>query len=85
MNRDADVELYKDTNDNNVLDRGDDQLITSSTRSGTAEELISRILGAGTYYIRVYPYSTTGNINYTLTVSASQSLGSNQSVGLDFY
>lgn len=77
LNRDADVRLYEETTNNNVLDLGDDLLIDSSTRGGTADESMYLLLEAGTYYIRVYPFSTSGNINYTLTVSANQ-LGFNR-------
>ncbi|MUG97974.1 hypothetical protein F7734_38970 [Scytonema sp. UIC 10036] len=44
--------------------------IASSTNGGTATESISRILNAGTYYIRVYPYNGA-NTNYNLNVSAT--------------
>ncbi len=74
LSGDADVKLYEETNNNNVLDLNNDLLIDSSTNGSTRSESISDILYPGTYYIRVYPYYTTsGNINYTLTVSASQS------------
>ncbi|MEB3181774.1 MAG: S8 family serine peptidase, partial [Nostocaceae cyanobacterium] len=44
-------------------------LIQSSAAGGTAAEAISRSLNAGTYYIRVFPYS--GSTNYNLNVSAT--------------
>jgi subtilisin family serine protease len=44
-------------------------VIASSVRAGTASESITSQLSAGTYYIRVYPYS--GNTNYNLAVSAT--------------
>jgi hypothetical protein len=58
LTADADVRLL-DSNGNTIV---------SSTRSGTASESISRQLNAGTYYIRVFPYS--GSTNYNLAVSA---------------
>lgn len=85
LSADADVELYEDTNDNNVLDRGYDQLMSYSTNPRTTQESIYSILEAGTYYIRVYPFSSGVNINYTLTVSARQLQGSNQSQGSSLY
>lgn len=83
LSSDADVKLYEDANNNNVLDLGDDLLIDSSANPRTTPESMSLTLGAGTYYIRVYPFSSGVNINYTLTVAASQSLRLNQSQGLD--
>jgi len=44
-------------------------VIASSTNGGTASESITSQLSAGTYYIRVYPY--TGDTNYNLAVSAA--------------
>jgi subtilisin family serine protease len=44
-------------------------VIQSSQNAGRASESISRSLSAGTYYVRVYPYS--GNTNYSLTLSAA--------------
>jgi hypothetical protein len=59
LTADADVQLLNSSG----------SLIASSTNGGTASESITRQLSAGTYYIRVYPYS--GNTNYNLAVSAS--------------
>lgn len=85
LSGDADARLYEDTNNNNVLDLGNDPLIYTSTNPSTISESMRFTLGAGTYFIRVYPYSTSGNINYTLTVSASESSGLNQSLGFDLF
>ncbi|EPF20199.1 S8 family serine peptidase [Microcystis aeruginosa] len=59
MTADADVLLLNSSG----------SVIASSVRAGTASESITRQLSAGTYYIRVYPYS--GNTNYNLAVSAA--------------
>ncbi len=59
MTADADVQLLYSSG----------SPIASSTNGGTASESITRQLSAGTYYIRVYPYS--GNTNYNLAVSAT--------------
>jgi len=58
MTADADVQLLNSSG----------SLIASSTNGGTASERITGQLSAGTYYIRVYPYS--GDTNYNLSVSA---------------
>jgi serine protease len=41
--------------------------ITSSVNGGTRSEALDRVLDAGSYYIRVYPYS--GSSKYNLRVS----------------
>ena len=59
MTADADVQLLNSSG----------SVIASSVRGGTASESITSQLSAGTYYIRVYPY--TGDTNYNLAVSAT--------------
>jgi subtilisin family serine protease len=59
LSSDADVQLLNSAG----------SVITSSTNSGTTADTISSQLAAGTYYIRVYPYS--GSTNYNLNVSAA--------------
>ncbi|MCA2708056.1 MAG: S8 family serine peptidase, partial [Microcystis sp. M025S2] len=44
-------------------------VITSSTNGSNSSESITRQLNAGTYFVRVYPYS--GSTNYDLTLSAT--------------
>jgi subtilisin family serine protease len=44
-------------------------VITSSTNGSNTSESITRQLSAGTYFVRVYPYS--GSTNYNLTLSAT--------------
>ncbi len=48
---------------------GQGQVIESSTGPGSSTETIARSLNAGSYYVRVYPYS--GSTNYTLDLSAT--------------
>ncbi|MEB3828750.1 serine protease, partial [Phormidium sp. CCY1219] len=46
--------------------------ITFSDNWGDSDESISRSLGAGTYYVRVYPYRTTGyDTRYRLELTAT--------------
>jgi hypothetical protein len=59
LTADADVQLLN----------GSGSMIAYSSNDGTASESIIGQLSAGTYYIRVYPYS--GNTNYNLAVSAT--------------
>ncbi|MFM7352694.1 MAG: PPC domain-containing protein, partial [Microcystis aeruginosa] len=59
LSADADVSL---------LD-GNGSVITSSTNGSNSSESITRQLNAGTYYVRVYPYS--GSTNYNLSLSAT--------------
>jgi hypothetical protein len=59
LSADADVSLL-DSNGS---------VITSSTNGNNSSESITRQLSAGTYFVRVYPYS--GSTNYNLTLSAT--------------
>ncbi|MCZ8222703.1 MAG: S8 family serine peptidase [Microcystis sp. LE19-84.1B] len=59
LSADADVSLL-DSNGNEI---------TSSTNGSNISESITGQLNAGTYYVRVYPYS--GSTNYNLTLSAT--------------
>ncbi|MFN5971304.1 MAG: S8 family serine peptidase, partial [Microcystis sp.] len=59
LSADADVSLL-DSNGS---------VITSSTNGSNISESITRQLSAGTYYVRVYPYS--GSTNYNLSLSAT--------------
>ncbi len=68
LKADADVALIRDANNNGQLDQG--EVLTASTKSGTQAESINQILGAGTYYIRVYP-DGNAETNYKLTTSAT--------------
>jgi hypothetical protein len=63
MTADADVELLNSSG----------SVIASSANGGSNPESITRQLSAGTYYIRVYPFS--GNTNYNLAVSATSGGG----------
>ncbi|GBD55062.1 S8 family serine peptidase [Microcystis aeruginosa NIES-298] len=63
LTADADVQLLNSSG----------SVIASSTNGGTVSESITSQLSAGTYYIRVYPY--TGNTNYNLAVSATSGGG----------
>lgn len=60
LSSDADVELLDSSG----------ELIQSSINSGSDAESITRQLNAGTYYVRVYPYS--GDTNYTLSLAANR-------------
>ncbi|HEY9751465.1 MAG TPA: pre-peptidase C-terminal domain-containing protein, partial [Coleofasciculaceae cyanobacterium] len=59
LSADADVQLLNSSGN----------LLQSSTNTGTTAEFISRSLTAGTYYVRVFPYS--GNTNYSLALSTT--------------
>ena len=71
---DADLELYRDTNSNGVLD-ANDELIDSSTSAGDAEDAIRyEDAAAGEYFTRVY-YHEGGDdltIDYDLTLFADE-------------
>jgi hypothetical protein len=59
LSADADVSLLNSNG----------RVITKSTNGGTSSESITRQLNAGTYYVRVYPYS--GSTNYNLSLAAA--------------
>jgi hypothetical protein len=63
MSADADLALYQDLNDDGEL--GGDEIISSSTKSGTADETIENVtLDPGKYFLSVEAYE--GNTNYSL-------------------
>ena len=53
-----------------VLLNSSGSTIVSSTNSGSTSESITRQLNAGTYYARVYPFSSA-NTNYNLSLTAN--------------
>jgi pimeloyl-ACP methyl ester carboxylesterase len=69
LSANADVQLIRDANNNNVVDSG--ELLVTIANTGTTAESITRSLSAGTYFIRVYPAATGVNTNYILGVSAT--------------
>jgi hypothetical protein len=60
LSADADVELLSSTG----------ALIARSVNSGAQAESIARLLAAGTYYVRVFPYGSAST-GYSLTLSAT--------------
>lgn len=69
LSADANVQLIQDRNNNGSVDNN--EVIASSTQSGTSAESIKTTLDAGTYHIQVYQGLKTANTNYSLTVSAN--------------
>jgi Bacterial pre-peptidase C-terminal domain len=67
-----DLELIQDTNGNGIYDDSDIDFYTSGSNNFPAS--MSKTLGAGTYFIRVEPYFSNGNTNYTLNLSTSPAL-----------
>ncbi|MCW9680133.1 PPC domain-containing protein, partial [Dolichospermum planctonicum UHCC 0167] len=59
LSADADVQLLNSSG----------TVISRSTAGGTTSESITRQLSAGTYYVRVYPYS--GDTTYSLSLNAT--------------
>ncbi|MEX0267734.1 S8 family serine peptidase [Leptolyngbyaceae cyanobacterium UHCC 1019] len=66
---DADVELIRDLNGNGLVDAG--EVLRISDLPGTSSESINLNLGAGSYFIRVYPFFDDSNTTYTLNLSAT--------------
>ncbi|MCT7954268.1 PPC domain-containing protein [Laspinema sp. D3] len=68
LTADADVLLYEDTNNNGLIDSGEN-ISTFSQRSGIDSESISRNLPSGNYFIVVA--GDAANTNYNLQFSAT--------------
>lgn len=64
LSSDADVQLLNSSGG----------VLASSEAGSTISEAIRQVLAAGSYYIRVFPY--TGSTNYTLTLSATAVIAS---------
>jgi pimeloyl-ACP methyl ester carboxylesterase len=79
LSADADVELLNSSG----------SVIFRSTNSGNTAETITRQLGAGTYYTRVYSFNGTNNTNYNLSFSSvslsSQIRSGSENVNLWLY
>ncbi|NCQ90497.1 MAG: S8 family serine peptidase [Microcystis aeruginosa LG13-03] len=71
LSADADVSLL-DSNGS---------VITSSTNGSTSNDSITRQLNAGTYFVRVYPYS--GSTNYNLSLAAAPDAGNTLATARD--
>ncbi len=70
MSDDANVALYlAEEQPDGSLVRG--QRIATSANWGTSDESITTPLGAGTYFVHVYPRYTDTNTRYTLTLEAT--------------
>jgi Bacterial pre-peptidase C-terminal domain len=74
---DADLYLYRDSNNNGQWDASDQQL-ASSRRGSNSDDSINYIASTGTYFARVERYApgSNGSLNYTLDLSSTQQLPS---------
>jgi uncharacterized protein (DUF2141 family) len=63
---DLDMQLYKDSNNNGKLDAN--EILSVSAKKNSPNESLSKSLGAGTYFLRVY--GVNGDTNYSLTLKA---------------
>jgi subtilisin family serine protease len=70
LSADADLRLVHDTNNNGIVDPGE-EIARSQNRNTLAEAIGIPTLEAGTYFAQVYQYS--GNTDYTLRLSATPS------------
>jgi len=67
----ADVQLIYDSNGNGQADSN--ETLASAYGYSSYSNSISKTLGEGTYYIRVYPSSASDNTSYTLNLSVTPS------------
>jgi hypothetical protein len=65
------TDLYKDINDNNLLDSGERLQGQTFTSTGGAAQSIKRSLDIGTYFFSIDRRLSTHNIAYTLTIQGS--------------
>ncbi len=71
---DPDLQLIQDANENEQFD-GEEEIIAESINASTTPDSISETLDAGTYFLRVFPFSGD-EVDYTLTLSSSGGDGS---------
>ncbi|WP_424094832.1 pre-peptidase C-terminal domain-containing protein [Moorena producens] len=69
---DANLRLYQDTNNNGILDFGD-QNVARSLQSGNADDVINYTATSGTYFAQVIRYApgSNGIVSYDLELSGS--------------
>lgn len=66
LNADADIRLIRDSDNDRILDATPNEVVASSTNTGTTNDTISWST-SGNYYLQVYPYAQTPTeINYSL-------------------
>jgi Calpain family cysteine protease len=70
LSADADIRLIQDSNNNGIVDFG--EVLASSTRGGSANEAINKVLGAGNYFAQVIQYSGDTNYNFRLLSTAPE-------------
>lgn len=82
LSADADIRLIQDSNNNGMVDAG--EVLASSTRGGSANEAINKVLGAGSYFAQVIQYSGDTNYNFRLLSAAPEvNLTVNQANAID--
>jgi hypothetical protein len=70
LSTDADVQLYRDNNNNGVIDVDTDTYITGSFRGGSSDDTINvESQAAGDYLVQVYQFS--GDTKYDLRLSTT--------------
>ncbi|NEO37779.1 MAG: hypothetical protein F6J90_16170 [Moorea sp. SIOASIH] len=69
---DANLRLYQDTNNNGILDFGDQQ-VASSLQGGNADDVINYSATSGTYFAQVIRYAlgSNGIVSYDLELSGT--------------
>ncbi|MCT7972979.1 PPC domain-containing protein [Laspinema olomoucense] len=60
------LELIKDFNQNGEIDTGNGDVLITKPAYSSENGNINRAIEAGTYYLRVYPYSSSDTTNYDL-------------------
>lgn len=70
---DADLSLYRDTNNNGVFDVTSDQFITSSSLGSNVDDFINFKIDPGNYFAQVSRYGpgSSGDVQYRLDLSTA--------------
>lgn len=81
---DADLELYRDSNGNGVLDSSD-EYVTGSYRGGNSDDSINYRASSGTYFARVdyYDWGSEGRLDYDLDLSATSTRTASNTVAVE--
>ncbi|MEH2462780.1 PPC domain-containing protein [Nostoc sp.] len=74
---DADIQLFRDANNNGVLDNFDRQAGLVSRQGGNHDDAINFKTSSGTFFAEVsrYAFGSSGNVSYDLALSATAPSG----------
>lgn len=65
----ARIQIIDDFNNNFIINEGDGDILTSDLAYSDDNASITRALPSGAYYVRVIPYYSYGNTNYSVSIA----------------